>query len=175
MLMVCWFGHADLVVPLVHMLSEAEFDIKKEAAWAISNATSGGRAEQIHTLVQAGAIRPLCDLLTCSDPRIITVALEGIENILKARPSPSSCLALHEMCLHIADIGISNGKPAAQHRHPEPGSSGSPLLEAREASRPAQFCGPCVSRCGSLPRQLAVCCLAVKMLLLPWRCASWRG
>ncbi len=77
-----------LVVPLVHMLSEAEFDIKKEAAWAISNATSGGRAEQIHTLVQAGAIKPLCDLLTCSDPRIITVALEGIENILKASPSP---------------------------------------------------------------------------------------
>ncbi|CAK0780967.1 hypothetical protein CVIRNUC_005238 [Coccomyxa viridis] len=74
---------AELVVPLVHMLSEAEFDIKKEAAWAISNATSGGRHEQIHTLVQAGAIKPLCDLLTCSDPRIITVALEGIENILK--------------------------------------------------------------------------------------------
>ncbi len=71
------------------MLSEAEFDIKKEAAWAISNATSGGRADQIHTLVQAGAIKPLCDLLTCSDPRIITVALEGIENILKASPSPS--------------------------------------------------------------------------------------
>ena len=75
---------AELVVPLVHMLSEAEFDIKKEAAWAISNATSGGRHEQINTLVQAGAIKPLCDLLTCSDPRIITVALEGIENILKA-------------------------------------------------------------------------------------------
>ena len=73
------------------MLSEAEFDIKKEAAWAISNATSGGRAEQIHTLVQAGAIRPLCDLLTCSDPRIITVALEGIENILKARPISPCC------------------------------------------------------------------------------------
>ena len=80
------------MVPLVHMLGEAEFDIKKEAAWAISNATSGGRHDQIHTLVQAGAIKPLCDLLTCSDPRIITVALEGIENILKAssllRPSP---------------------------------------------------------------------------------------
>ncbi len=85
---------AELVVPLVHMLSEAEFDIKKEAAWAISNATSGGRHEQIHTLVQAGAIKPLCDLLTCSDPRIITVALEGIENILKARPAFLFCLCL---------------------------------------------------------------------------------
>ena len=73
-------------MPLVHMLGEAEFDIKKEAAWAISNATSGGRHDQIKYLVNAGAIKPLCDLLTCSDPRIVTVALEGIENILKACP-----------------------------------------------------------------------------------------
>ncbi|KAK9915388.1 hypothetical protein WJX75_008550 [Coccomyxa subellipsoidea] len=74
---------ADLILPLVHMLGEAEFDIKKEAAWAISNATSGGRHDQIKYLVASGAIKPLCDLLTCSDPRIVTVALEGIENILK--------------------------------------------------------------------------------------------
>jgi importin subunit alpha-1 len=33
----------------------AEFDIKKEAAWAISNATSGGSQEQIDGLVQVGA------------------------------------------------------------------------------------------------------------------------
>lgn len=65
------------------MLQNAEFDIKKEAAWAISNATSGGNPEQIKLLVEAGCIRPLCDLLVCFDPRIITVALEGLENILK--------------------------------------------------------------------------------------------
>lgn len=78
---------ADLILPLVHMLGEAEFDIKKEAAWAISNATSGGRHDQIKYLVASGAIKPLCDLLTCSDPRIVTVALEGIENILKVPTS----------------------------------------------------------------------------------------
>lgn len=78
---------ADLIPPLVHMLGEAEFDIKKEAAWAISNATSGGRQDQIKYLVNCGAIKPLCDLLTCSDARIVTVALEGIENILKVGPA----------------------------------------------------------------------------------------
>jgi hypothetical protein len=67
------------------MLSVAEFDIKKEAAWAISNATSGGSAEQIHQLVNFNCIRPLCELLTVNDVRIITVALEGLENILKVR------------------------------------------------------------------------------------------
>ena len=72
------------------LLSQAEFDIKKESAWAISNATSGGTAEQIKYLVHAGCVRPLCDLLTCSDVRIVTVALEGLENILKARAAMPS-------------------------------------------------------------------------------------
>lgn len=73
----------DLVVCRHLPLQSAEFDIKKEAAWAISNATSGGTAEQIRYLVDVGAIRPLCDLLSVPDVRIVTVALEGLENILK--------------------------------------------------------------------------------------------
>jgi importin subunit alpha-6/7 len=72
-----------IVPPLVHLLANAEFDIKKEAAWAISNATSGGTHQQIKFLVSMGCIRPLCDLISCSDARIVTVALEGLENILK--------------------------------------------------------------------------------------------
>ena len=36
------------IIPLViHLLQTAEFDIQKEAAWAISNATNGGHADQI--------------------------------------------------------------------------------------------------------------------------------
>lgn len=38
---------ANIIPPLVALLASAEFDIKKEAAWAVSNATSGGTAEQI--------------------------------------------------------------------------------------------------------------------------------
>lgn len=34
-------------------------------------------------LVDVGAIKPLCDLLSTPDVRIVTVALEGLENILK--------------------------------------------------------------------------------------------
>lgn len=74
---------ANIIQPLVHLLQNAEFEIKKEAAWAISNATSGGAHEQIQFLVGEGCIAPLCDLLVCPDPRIITVCLEGLENILK--------------------------------------------------------------------------------------------
>eukprot|EP00948_MAST-09A_sp_MAST-9A-sp1_P002114 g2114.t1 len=69
--------------PLIQLLKDAEFDIKKEACWAISNATSGGSAVQIKDLVRLGCIPPLCDLLLCQDHKIVTVALEGLENILK--------------------------------------------------------------------------------------------
>jgi len=74
---------AGIIAPLVNLLQTAEFDIKKEAAWAISNATSGGTHDQIKYLVSQGCIKPLCDLLVCPDPRIVTVCLEGLENILK--------------------------------------------------------------------------------------------
>ncbi|CAN4110939.1 unnamed protein product [Withania somnifera] len=74
---------ANIILPLVHLLQNAEFDIKKEAAWAISNATSGGSNDQIRFLASQGCIKPLCDLLICPDPRIVTVCLEGLENIMK--------------------------------------------------------------------------------------------
>ena len=74
---------ANIIPPLIHLLSHAEFDIKKEAAWTIANTTSGGTPEQIEYLVQRGCIPPLCDLLTVQDNQIVTVALEGLENMLR--------------------------------------------------------------------------------------------
>eukprot|EP00590_Aulacoseira_subarctica_P009947 CAMPEP_0172418440 /NCGR_PEP_ID=MMETSP1064-20121228/4932_1 /TAXON_ID=202472 /ORGANISM="Aulacoseira subarctica , Strain CCAP 1002/5" /LENGTH=543 /DNA_ID=CAMNT_0013157381 /DNA_START=41 /DNA_END=1672 /DNA_ORIENTATION=- len=73
----------NIIPPLIQLLTNAEFDIRKEAAWAISNATSGGTPQQIKFMVQQGCIRPLCDFLTVSDTKIVTIALEGLENILK--------------------------------------------------------------------------------------------
>ncbi|KAH9276250.1 hypothetical protein BASA83_001526 [Batrachochytrium salamandrivorans] len=76
---------ANLVPHLVAILARGDFKTKKEACWAISNATSGGlnKPEQIRYLVSQGCIKPLCDLLTCPDNKIIQVALDGIDNILK--------------------------------------------------------------------------------------------
>lgn len=71
----------NIIPPLVQLLTNAEFDIRKEAAWAISNATSGGSPQQINFLVSQGCIRPLCDLLTVNDAKIVTIALEGLENV----------------------------------------------------------------------------------------------
>jgi len=42
--------------------------------------------------VDCGCIKPLCDLLGTPDVRIVTVALEGLENILKVT-HPSDMIA----------------------------------------------------------------------------------
>uniref|UniRef100_A0A8C6T548 Importin subunit alpha n=1 Tax=Neogobius melanostomus TaxID=47308 RepID=A0A8C6T548_9GOBI len=74
---------AGLLPPLITILQVAEFRTRKEAAWAITNATSGGSAEQIRHLVELGSVKPLCDLLTLMDSKIVQVALNGLENILR--------------------------------------------------------------------------------------------
>jgi hypothetical protein len=75
---------ANIIAQLVQLLVTADFDMKKEAAMSISHVTSGGSPAQIKYLVQKGCIKPLCDLLTCNDPHLVTVALQCIENVLKA-------------------------------------------------------------------------------------------
>ncbi|CAK5280484.1 unnamed protein product [Mycena citricolor] len=76
---------ANLIPPLINILQNADFKTKKEACWALSNATSGGLQEptQIRYLVAQGCIKPLCDLLTMMDNKLIQVALDGLDNILK--------------------------------------------------------------------------------------------
>ena len=76
---------ANIIPPLINILQHGDFKTRKEACWAISNATSGGLQEpsQIRYLVSQGCIKPLCDLLTMMDNKIIQVALDGLDNILK--------------------------------------------------------------------------------------------
>jgi len=73
----------NLITPLITLLRTGEFDVKKEAAWAVSNLSSGGNDNQVKFLVHQQAIPPLCALFTSTNSRIVLVALEGIENILR--------------------------------------------------------------------------------------------
>uniref|UniRef100_A0A3Q4HXD0 Karyopherin alpha 5 (importin alpha 6) n=1 Tax=Neolamprologus brichardi TaxID=32507 RepID=A0A3Q4HXD0_NEOBR len=74
---------ANIFPVLIEILQKAEFRTRKEAAWAITNATSGGTPSQIKYLVSLNAIKPMCDLLTVMDSKIVQVSLNGLENILR--------------------------------------------------------------------------------------------
>lgn len=75
----------NLIPPLIHVMSTSDFKTRKEACWVLSNATSGGLAkpDQIRYLVNQGVIKPFCDMLSTGDNKIIQVALDGLDNILK--------------------------------------------------------------------------------------------
>ncbi|XP_044728634.1 importin subunit alpha-5 [Chrysoperla carnea] len=75
---------AGIMEPLLNVLSTGDFKSQKEAAWAVTNYTSGGTVHQIAYLVQLGVLRPLCALFNSKDTKTVTVALDGITNILMA-------------------------------------------------------------------------------------------
>lgn len=69
---------------LEQMSSTAEWDVRREACWVISNLASVGQCDHIHNkLIEHGALSPLCELLTSGDVKIIMVAMEALESILK--------------------------------------------------------------------------------------------
>ena len=123
-----------IIGPLVELLARAEFDIKKEAAWAISNATSGGTAEQIRYLVQCKCIAPLCELLSCSDARIVTVAMEGLENILKVGESDKAMSGPDAINVYAKEIdeceGVDKIEKLQNHENPEIYNKSVNLIEA---------------------------------------------
>lgn len=59
-----------------------EFEIKREAAWAVCNAITGGNHSQIEYLVQAGAIPVLVELLDKDDTKLVNCALEATKCLL---------------------------------------------------------------------------------------------
>lgn len=69
---------------LINIINRAEVRTRKEAAWAITNATSGGSSDQIEYMVGCGAIQALSGLLNVVDNKMIQVALNGLENIIKS-------------------------------------------------------------------------------------------
>lgn len=73
---------AGLVNPIMSCLANGEFRTQKESVWVVTNYTSGGTSEQVRLLCQSGVIKYLCNLLVCNDDRIVSVILDGIQNIL---------------------------------------------------------------------------------------------
>jgi hypothetical protein len=100
---------SNIIPQLVHILGTAEFKTRKEACWAIVNATSGGlnKPAQIQYMVQQNIIKPLCEVLMGMDNKIVQVALDGLENILKVgeQDRPNDPEGLNRYALFIEECG----------------------------------------------------------------------
>lgn len=68
---------------LINIIRSDLFEVKREAAWAVSNSLSGGNFEHIKRMVNAGAIAALVSLLPLDDTKLVVVAVDAIESILK--------------------------------------------------------------------------------------------
>ena len=74
---------ADVMPRLVACAYSSDKEIKKETVWALSNAAAGGRPDQVAKFVESGIIQGLCSLFDENDVKIVSVALEGLNRILK--------------------------------------------------------------------------------------------
>lgn len=75
---------AGIIPFLLHILFRGDIKSRKEACWAICNATSSARThpDLVRTLVKAGSIGPLCNMLTYPENKILLVTLDALDNIL---------------------------------------------------------------------------------------------
>jgi len=73
---------SDALRPLIDILVKGDFKAQKEAAWAVTNLTSGGTVQQIIQLCGEGVLKPFCDLLVAKDDKTVNVVLDGLANIL---------------------------------------------------------------------------------------------
>lgn len=64
------------------MFLQGEYKAQKEAIWAITNLTAGGNLQQNVEAIQAGSLKPLCDLLVVKETKVVIAILDALLNIL---------------------------------------------------------------------------------------------
>jgi importin subunit alpha-1 len=75
--------NSDIFPRIINMILHDDFEIKKEAIWAVCNAVSVGSPADIAYLVKNSAIEAVSSLLSVKDSRTLIVAMEGIRYMLK--------------------------------------------------------------------------------------------
>mmetsp|Transcript_36393 Transcript_36393/g.53314 ORF Transcript_36393/g.53314 Transcript_36393/m.53314 type:complete len:524 (-) Transcript_36393:179-1750(-) len=104
-------GHA------IGQLAQGEWDVRKEACWVVSNVATGGTWEHARVLVDQGCLEPICDLLGVSDSKIILVALDALEALL--RKADAHDQAVEWVTLVDEADGIEKIEALQEHEHEE--------------------------------------------------------
>ena len=81
---------AGAIKPLVRLLSAGDplssddFEIRREAGWALANACAGGNDRQVHQMVRYNCIAPMVEMLSVHDPDLTLSLLDAFGRILGA-------------------------------------------------------------------------------------------
>merc|ERR1712059_106239 len=133
--------------PLIDILVKGDFKAQKEAAWAVTNLTSGGTVQQIVHLCGEGVLKPFCDLLAAKDDKTVGVVLDGIANILTtaeklAETDKVEQLQAHEnetiyqKALQIIETFFPDGDQVDDEIAPKAGDTGFEFGAAQDAAVP---------------------------------------
>ena len=97
--------------------ASSEWDVRKEAAWVVSNIATAAQVTpvMVASLVGAGAIQPLCDLLVASDVRIVMIALDALENILKVMTTDGASFGFNVVEMMDEAGGINKLEDLQEH------------------------------------------------------------
>ena len=71
------------LIHVIELAMNGEWEVRKEAIWTLSNIATIGTPSQVMSVVEVGAIDALCSVLNVNDTKILIVALDAIESILK--------------------------------------------------------------------------------------------
>ncbi|XP_034292435.1 importin subunit alpha-8 [Pantherophis guttatus] len=72
-----------LLPPLVELLAKGDYKAQKEGVWAVANITMGGTVQQVVSMIRAGVLKPLLNLLSVKDSNTILVILDSLTNFFR--------------------------------------------------------------------------------------------
>lgn len=76
-------GKYGCMAQVAEMAEHATWEVRKEAIWVVSNIATGGNKFHIQSVVECGAIDALCSVMDINDTKMLLVALDALECILR--------------------------------------------------------------------------------------------
>ena len=94
-----------VMAKIIFLAGKDKYEIRKECIWTISNATANSNIEQIKELVSLGALEVLCLFITSNDIRTLSIALDGIINLLSRAKKELGEEVMNELALKVENCG----------------------------------------------------------------------
>ncbi|XP_058013898.1 importin subunit alpha-8 [Ahaetulla prasina] len=72
-----------LLPHLVELLDKGDYKAQKEGVWVVANITMGGTVQQVVSMIRAGVLKPLLNLLSIKDSNTLLVILDSLTSFFR--------------------------------------------------------------------------------------------